>query len=150
MEQCYGTLEVKWWDSSAGLGIPVSSWPMISQDQHTPTWLNTALLLNSKAAATPLSNSNSFEVRALVNVVSKDVTSTTARNLTLIEKESGQSIRNLTPKLVRELVKIQDVPINQDWRFSLLKTLLSERKVVASQLCSTDMLDLVINSLCSS
>ena len=42
-----------------------------------------------------------------------------------IEKESGHSIRNLTPKCVRELVKIQDVPINQDWRFSLLKTLLT-------------------------
>ena len=97
-----------------------------------------------------LENSNSFEVRALVNFVSKDITSTTARNLALIEKESGQSIRNLTPKLVRELVEIQDVPINQDWRFSLLKTLLSERKIVASQLGSTDMLDQVINSLCSS
>ena len=83
-----------------------------------------------------LKNSKSFEVRALVNVVSNDIRSTTARNLALIETETGQSIRNLTPKLVRELVKIQDFPVNQDWRFSLLK-----RKIVASQLSSTDMLD---------
>ena len=70
-----------------------------------------------------LLQSKSFEVQVLVNLVSKDIRSTTAKNIALIEKEAGKTANNLSPQQVRELIVKPPVPMNQEWRMPLLQKL---------------------------
>ena len=114
------------------------------------TPVRTELLARFVKFYNSLQNSQSFEVRALVNIVSNDIRSTTARNIALVETETGKQMRNLSPKLVRELIKIKDIPVNQDWRISLLPKLLNERRALESELSKSERLDQIIDSLCSS
>ena len=76
--------------------------------------------------------------------------STTSRNLALITKETGVQAETISPSQVRKLVKVQPIPINQEWRGPLLLKLLNERKEIAIKLEKTDAIDKVIDSLCSS
>ena len=97
-----------------------------------------------------LLKSKSFEVQVLVNLVSKDIRSTTAKNIALIEREAGKAINNLSPQQVRELVEKPAVPMNQEWRMPLLQKLLSERRLLETSVVNTDIITGVIDSLCSS
>ena len=76
--------------------------------------------------------------------------STTARNLALITKETGVQAEYLSPSQVRKLVKVEPIPVNQEWRGPLLHKLLNERREIAIKLEKTDAIDKVIDSLCSS
>ena len=97
-----------------------------------------------------LKNSKSTEVQFLVNIVSQDIRSTTARNLNLVSKETGKCLRNLSPKVVRELVRTPGVPDRQLWRVNLLQRLLRDRRHLESLAMNTEDITDMINSLCSS
>ena len=86
----------------------------------------------------------------LAKIVRSDVRSTTARNLALVTKETGFQADTLSPRQVRGLVKIDPIPVNQEWRGPLLKKLLKERIDAIRQLEKTEAIDKVIDSLCSS
>ena len=93
---------------------------------------------------------SSTEISALVNIVSKDARSTTARNLALISEETGSDVKFLTPVQVRQLVKVPPTPVNHLWRAPLLFKLLQERSDLEQSLQDTKVITTVINSLCSS
>ena len=74
-----------------------------------------------------LVDSDSLEISVLAKIVSTEVNSTTAKNLALITKETGVQAENISPSQVRKLVKIEPIPVNQEWRGPLLHKLLNER-----------------------
>ena len=51
---------------------------------------------------------------------------------------------------VRNLVPIEAVPVNQEWRGPLLLKLLTERRQMEEMMTKTDIISSMIDSLCSS
>ena len=92
----------------------------------------------------------SKEIVVLVNIVTNDVRSTTARNLALISEETGVCLTSLSAMKVRNLVPIKPVPVNHEWRGPLLIKLLTERRHMEEMLTKTDVISSMIDSLCSS
>ena len=86
----------------------------------------------------------------LVKVVLKDKRTITSKNLEYIEKKSGIDSSSLSSNDVRNSVPLSEVPENQKWRLSLLPKLLKHRKELEDALENTDVVDGLINSLCSS
>ena len=83
-----------------------------------------------------LRGSVSKEVRVLFNLVSRDLQTTTARNLRFVEAMSGTDIWTVSPgKLRQELDRYQQVDISpQDhWRISYLGSLLRLREEAKHQ-----------------
>ena len=76
--------------------------------------------------------------------------STTARNMALVSRETGQDSVSMSSRQVRNLVKCPEVPENQLWRLPLLQRLLNERKQLEVALEDTSDISDVIDSLCSS
>ena len=96
-----------------------------------------------------LIGSKSFEVKALANIVTQDVRSTTGRNIALVSRETRQCSRTLTPKQVKLLVVPPGVPVNHEWRATLLPRLLRDRRELEILLQSTDDISDMSDSLCS-
>ena len=97
-----------------------------------------------------LVDSDSLEISVLAKIVSTEVISTTAKNLALITKETGVQAENISPSQVRKLVKIEPIPVNQEWRGPLLMKLLIERRNMEERMEKTDTISNMIDSLCSS
>ena len=89
------------------------------------------------------------EVGFLAQVVSKDVRSTTSKNLKLIKDETGLNPLNSSPSLLMMKVKKAEVPANQSWRMETLDFLLKDRRSRESRMENTDTISSVIDALCS-
>ena len=97
-----------------------------------------------------LTKSKSFEVQFLADIVCHDIRTTTAKNLALVRSESGIDSFTVPASLVRRNVKLTEIPVNHEWRLSLLEKLLAQRKVMESELQDITTLSQTIDSLCSS
>ena len=97
-----------------------------------------------------LTKSQAPEVQFLANLISQDLRSSTARNLALVRSESGINSFTVPAQMVRNHVKLAEIPRNQEWRITLLEKLLSQRKQLEADLLDTTSLDDLINPLCSS
>ena len=74
----------------------------------------------------------------------------TARNLSTVSQETGVNFMYLSATKVRNLVQIQQVPVNHEWRSPLLMKLLKERRIMEERMEKTDAISIMIDSLCSS
>ena len=97
-----------------------------------------------------LVNSPSLEVQMMARMVRTNTRSTTARNLHLIQNESGLDSTNFTANDVRSSVPRRPVPENQLWRISLLPKYLVQRKEMENNFLNTSYIGTSIDSLCSS
>ena len=95
-----------------------------------------------------------MEVRILARIVAKDVRTTTARNLRLLEMETGGLTWVASPiSIRRRLLKTVTVPEMAVWRLPYLGKLLEERDQLVYQGkddCELELLQSLIDSLCSS
>ena len=94
--------------------------------------------------------SNSGEVQILANIVARDVRSVTAKNLLLIEKESGLDPWKTTSAEVKEKLPDKETPEQDLWRLPLLCQYLDKRKEMETNMEDTKEIDSLIDSLCSS
>ena len=92
----------------------------------------------------------SIEISVLAKIVISDVRSVTARNMELISKETKSHFMYLTAIKVRNLVPVEAVPVNHEWRGPLLMKLLTERRQMEEMMTKTDVISSMIDSLCSS
>ena len=90
-----------------------------------------------------------MEVAFLAKVVSEDIRSTTAMNLSLIGNETGLNPQNASSAQIRNTVKKCEIPKGQTWRISTLDFLLNERKRRENNLEKVDNLTAIIDALCS-
>ena len=97
-----------------------------------------------------LRKSKATPVKFLVNIVARDVRSTTARNLKLIEEETGQNPWKTNKIKVQAKLQRKPVPAEDNWRVPLLYQFLSRRHELEANLENTDCINSLIDSLCSS
>ena len=103
-----------------------------------------------------LLNSPSREVAILARIVAKDIWTTTARNLRLLEVETGGGTWATSLTLLKEKLKEQDpvVPLEDKWRVPYLGKLLEERDILLYEgLADTEpevkSVQSLIDSLCT-
>ena len=84
----------------------------------------------------------------MASIVTKDVRTTTAKNLALIRRECNVRTQTVAASEVRLKVPLSEVPANHEWRLPLLVKLLKQRKEKFQQ--ETILISAVIDSLCSS
>ena len=99
---------------------------------------------------TSLRKCKSPEVRQMAEIVRQDVRSTTGKNLTRIRRKTGVNTVTVPSMIVRETVPRAEVPVYQEWRLSLLETLLKQRREMDAQMVDTSLISDMIDSLCSS
>ena len=97
-----------------------------------------------------LCKSKSPEVQLMASLVTRDVQSTTAKNLATIRRETGVHSLTVPPLLVRQNVPLAVIPVNQEWRLPLLSKLLHQRREMENSFLETKLISAVIDSLCSS
>ena len=97
-----------------------------------------------------LFTSASKEVRHLARIVSRDARSTVFQNVQLIEHSSGLSPWDFSKNRIVDKISKAEVPANNEWRFSLLKSLLDQRMKMESLMENTESLSKMIESLCNS
>ena len=95
-----------------------------------------------------LLSSRSKEVALVASVVSRDVRSTTGRNLWLIQEETELNPFTARPAEVRDRLKLAAVPEQDTWRLGLLETYLSKRRTLETNLEDTEQITGMIDSLC--
>ena len=96
-----------------------------------------------------LLESPSKEVKIMATLVKFDARSTTAKNLELIQKESGLDSTNLTANGVRVAVPRVPVSENMEWIVSLLPKLLKQRREMENNSLDTTYISISIDSLCN-
>ena len=95
-----------------------------------------------------LLSSRSREVALVASVVSRDVRSTTGRNLWLIQEETHLNPFMARPAEARDHLKLAAVPEQDTWRLGLLETYLSKRRTLETNLEDTEQITGLIDSLC--
>ena len=88
------------------------------------------------------------EVALVASVVSRDVRSTTGRNLWLIQEETGLNPYTARPAQVRDRLMLAAVPEQDTWRLGLLESYLSERRTLESNMEDTEPITGLIDSIC--
>ena len=96
-------------------------------------------------------SSSSVEVSVVANLASADIRSVTGSNLFNLKKEAGMDITRETMNKARVVLLSARtaVPVQDGWRIGCLKKFLSERSKLDEKLQSTDVMDSLIDSLCS-
>ena len=90
------------------------------------------------------------EVNILARMVAKDIRTTTARNLSLLEKESGGLTWSTSAHKIREELASRepDVPRADAWRIPYLGRLLEERDTLAYLGEEVERVQELVDSLC--
>ena len=97
-----------------------------------------------------LQKSKSSPVQLLVNIVARDIRSTTGRNLSLIQTETGLDPWKTSAHQVNEALVRESVPDEDNWRLPLLCQFLTRREEMETNLEDTKNITELIDSLCSS
>ena len=95
-----------------------------------------------------LLSSPSREVAFVANIVARDMSSVTGRNLTLLREMTGLNPRTATPAQVREKIKPAATPPQDTWRLGLLAQYLETRRRMNTELQDTKEIKSLIDSLC--
>ena len=133
-------------------GVPRSTHTSLVENLLAKNYLpvKTELMSRFVNFYSSLLESPSNEVKIMATLVKKDARSTTAKNLELIQKESGLDSTNLTAKGVRCAVPRTPVPENMEWTISLLPKLLEQRRHMEDNSLDTTYISISIDSLCNS
>jgi hypothetical protein len=97
-----------------------------------------------------LRKSKSAPVQFLVNIVARDIRSTTGRNLHLLQTETGLDPWSTSENKFKEAVLREPVPAEDIWRLPLLCQFLMRRQNMETNMEDTEVITDLINSLCSS
>ena len=81
-----------------------------------------------------LQKSKSSPVQLLVNIVARDIRSTTGRNLSLIQTETGLDPWKTSAHQVNEALRRESVPDEDNWRLPLLCQFLTRREEMEANL----------------
>jgi hypothetical protein len=93
--------------------------------------------------------SSSNEVQILVGIVSRDIRTTTARNLSFIREESGLDARDTSSKIRESLIERRmGVPDEDSWRIGYLSKLLEERQQLSYHGQDMTRVTELIDALC--
>jgi hypothetical protein len=97
-----------------------------------------------------LRESPSMEVSVLVNIVARDIRTTTGSNLNLISRLTGLDPWSCTSSQVKNVLgkRLAEVPNQDEWRLSYLGKLLEQRGEWHFQMTVTSELTELIDSLC--
>ena len=97
-----------------------------------------------------LRRSPSKEVSVLVNIVGRDIRTTTGSNLHLVRELSGLDPWCCTSTQVKKVLgeKLREVPAQDMWRLSYLGKLLEQRGEAHHQMLDTRELTELIDSIC--
>ena len=79
-----------------------------------------------------LMSSPSREVTIMARLVVKDVRTTTAKNIKVLERETGGLSWRSTPGEIRKELfkKVEDIPVTDQWRLPYLTKLLEQRDMM--------------------
>ena len=97
-----------------------------------------------------LRKSKSDNIQILVNIVSRDIRSTTGRNLNHISRITGLDPWLVSDAVIKESLVRDPVPEEDLWRLPLLSQYLKQRKQMETNLENTDIITDLIDSLCTS
>ena len=97
-----------------------------------------------------LKKSKSSPVQLLANIVSRDIRTTTGRNLNFIQTETGLDPWRTSAQEVGESLVREPVPDQDQWRLPLLCQFLNQRDELETSLEDTKTITELIDSLCSS
>ena len=97
-----------------------------------------------------LRKSKSDNIQILVNIVSRDIRSTTGRNLNHISRKTGLDPWLVSDAVLKESLVRDPVPEEDLWRLPLLSQYLKQRKQIETNLENTDIITDLIDSLCTS
>ena len=92
----------------------------------------------------------SIEVQLLANIVSRDIRTTTGRNLNFIQTETGLDPWRTSAQEVGDSLVREPVPDQDQWRLPLLCQFLNQRDELETSLEDTKTITELIDSLCSS
>ena len=97
-----------------------------------------------------LRKSNSTEVQLLAELVGRDASSTTGKNLVMLERETGLNPWSTTPGQVKDALAaiVKPVPQQDEWRLGCLQKLLVQRYNLKRQALDTEDISTLIDSLC--
>ena len=96
-----------------------------------------------------LLKSISREVQVVANIVSRDIRSTTGKNLAFIEMESKLDPWKASAAQVRSSLPKCEVPDQELWRLPLLKQYIDHRQELKTQCEDTKEISKLIDALCS-
>ena len=95
-----------------------------------------------------LLKSSSPEVALLANIVGRDKSSTTGRNLSLISSETGLNPWTASPGSICQKLNLSRTPQEDAWRLPVLKSFLNNRYQCELNLLDTKQITQCIESLC--
>ena len=98
-----------------------------------------------------LRSSSNYEVRILFNIVSRDIRSTTGRNIKLVSDQCGRLdlILSSSKEMNDNTLVSTEIPPEDAWRIPYLAKLLTQRQESYYDGQSSEFLTLMIDSLCS-
>ena len=85
----------------------------------------------------------------VANIVSRDIRSTTGKNLAFIEMESKLDPWKASAAQVRSSLPKSEVPPQEQWRLPLLKQYIDHRQELKTQCEDTKEISKLIDALCS-
>ena len=90
------------------------------------------------------------EVRLSSELVGRDASSTTGKNLIMLEQETGVSPWSSSPKEVSDILSaiVTPVPQQDHWRLPYLQKLLTERYKLKAEAQDTQDISFIIDNLC--
>ena len=96
-------------------------------------------------------SSASIEVRVVANLAAADMRSMTGNNLYHLKRETGMDITRENMGKAREVLLNTRtlVPVQDTWRIGCLKKFLSQKSQLEAQHQPTELMDTLIDSLCS-
>ena len=97
-----------------------------------------------------LRTSKSDKIQLLVNIVSRDIRSTTGKNLNYISRLTALDPWTVSEEVIKDSLERDPVPEEELWRLPLLSQYLKQRKEVEVNMESTEVICDLIDSLCIS
>ena len=92
-----------------------------------------------------------MEVATMANLVSRDIQTTTGRNLKLVERSSGLSAWDASQEKLKEAIRIKETVAVEEgdmWRIPYLSKLLGQRQELVYLGEEVEEVSNLINSLC--
>ena len=95
-----------------------------------------------------LRTSKSDKIQLLVNIVARDIRSTTGKNLHHISRLTGLDPWDVNEETIKMSLVRDPVPEEEMWRFPLLSQYLKQRREMEVNMENTDVISDLIESLC--
>ena len=96
-----------------------------------------------------LQKSFSYEIRSLFEIIGYNCQSNTGRNLHFIQTQSGLDPYRISSRKIRDLDMGQQIPVNEMWRIPTLDRLLKSQNTLIDNMESTEEVDAIIDSVCT-